>query len=113
MAVVVYGTPVRIAGDGDLHIKVAAADHPREQFERIGGLGVRRRQRQLDEAAFDAVAQCFASVDGVDLRRGQRATHDQAHAAVVADQPLDAAGRQRERAGIEVAGQPVVACSVV
>ena len=45
--------------------------------------------------------------------RVERATDDEAHAPVVADGPLAAAGGQRQCAGVEVAGQTVVAFGIL
>ena len=95
--------PVRVAGDGDLHVEVAAADHPGEQLQGMGGIGVRRRQRQLGKAALDPVAQRLTLTNRVDLLAVERATDDEAHAPIVADEALDAAGGQRQRPGVEVA----------
>ena len=58
---------------------------------------------------FDEVAKLFAFFDRLDLGRRQRTTDDQAHMAAVADQSLYASRCKRERAGIEIPGQPVVA----
>ena len=41
------------AGNGDLHVEVAAGDHPREQLERAGGVGVWWGEGQLDEVVLD------------------------------------------------------------
>ena len=109
---VAHGPPVP-ARHGDLHVEVAAGDHPREQLERAGGVGVGRGQGQLDEASLDEVAQRRALADGVDLGRAEGAADDEAHAALVVHEPVDAARGQREGAGVEVAGQPVVARGVL
>ena len=55
------------------------------------------------------IAQLLAFFDRLDLGRLQGATGDKPHAAPIADQPLNAARRQRQGVGIEVSGQPVVA----
>ena len=55
------------------------------------------------------IAQLLAFFDRLNLGRLQGATGDEPHAAPVADQPLNAARRQRQSLGIEVSGQPVIA----
>ena len=65
--------PVRVAGDGDLHVETAAADHPGEQLQGVGGVGVRRRQRQPGEVAFDPLAQRLTRTNRVDLLAIERA----------------------------------------
>ncbi len=97
IAVPSIGLPVRVAGDGDLHVEVAAADHPGEQLQDMGDVGIQPRQRQLGEAALDPVAKRFTFANRVDLLAAEGATDDETHAAVVADETLDAAGGQRQR----------------
>ena len=104
---------VRIAGHGDLHVQVAAPDHPSQQFQGVAGFGIRRRERQLRQAPFHLLPQRLAALDGGDFLRFKGATHQQPHVAVVAHQPFDAAGGQRQGAGAEVAGEPVVAHRVL
>ncbi len=101
--------PVRVARHRHLHVEMPAGHHPRQQFQRVGGLRIGRRKGHGGQSALDLLAQRRAARDGLDLGRGQRAADDEAHPPVVAHQPLDAARRQRERPGVEVAGQPVVA----
>ena len=62
---------------------------------------------------FDEIAKLLASLDRLDLGRLQRATHDQPHAAAVADQPFDTARRQRQGTGVEVPGQPIIALGIL
>ena len=101
-----------IARHRNFHIKMPPSDHPGEQFERGRCLGVGRRQRQGRQVFPDPFAKVFARLDGLDLGRLQRATDDQAHVAAIAHQTLDAARRQRERAGVEIPGQAIIALGV-
>ena len=99
-------------GDGHLHVEITVRDHPGEQFQGVGRARVGRRQRPFSQVTFDPVPELLALLDGFDLVRRERAPDDETHVAAVADQPLDATGGQRERPGVEVAGQPVVAFRV-
>ena len=105
-------SPFRVARDGHLHVEITARHHPGEQFQRVGSARVGRRQRPLFQVTFDPVTELLALLDGFDLVRRERAPDDETHVAAVADQPLDAAGGQRKRPGVEIAGQPVVALRV-
>ena len=86
-----YRMPIAVTRHCDLHIEIASRHHPRQQFQRVGGSGVWRRQRQRREFPYHASAQCLAALDGLDLCPVQRASDDEAHHAAVADQALDAA----------------------
>ena len=105
--------PVGVAGNRHLHLQVAARDHPGQQFERVGRLLVGRFERDAAHTPLDRVAQGLAAVDRFDLGRIEGTAHEQPHAPGIADQPLDASRRQGQRAGLEVAGQPVVAGRVL
>ena len=102
-----------VAGDRDLHVEMAAADHPREQLQGIGHAGVGRCERQVGQVLLDLFAECFAPFDGLDLGRAERAADDEAHAAAIAHESLDPARGERECAGAEIARQPVVALRVL
>ena len=62
---------------------------------------------------FDEITKLLAFINRFDLGWLQRAADDQPHAAAVTDQPLDAARRKRQGAGIEVSGQPVIALGIL
>ena len=103
---------VGVAGDGDLHVQMAARDHPGEELQRFGRGRVGRGQGEARQAPLDPVAQCLAALDRLDLGGLQGAAHHEAHPPGVAHQPFDAARGERERPGVEVPGQPVVALGV-
>ena len=73
----------RHPGHGHPHVEMAAADHPGEQLQGMGGVGVRRRARQFAKAALYPVAQRLTLTDRVDLLAVERATDDEAHAPIV------------------------------
>ena len=102
----------RVAGHGDLHVEMAAGDHPREQLQGVGRRRAGRGEGQVGEAPLDPFAKRFAALDGFDLGRTERAADDEAHPPAVSHQALDPAGREGEGAGVEVPGQPVVALRV-
>ena len=96
----------------DLHLEVAVRHHPRHQLKRLLRGCIGRDQRHVGEVLLHLPADCFALLDCVDLGLVQRAADDEPHAAVVAHQSFDAARGEGERAGVEVAGQPVVALGI-
>ena len=110
---VMDGPALGVAGHRDLHVEMAAGDHPRQQLQGIGRLRIGRCERQGGEVLLDPRAERLAPLDGLDLGRVEGAPDDQPHAATVAHQPLDAARGQREGAGVEVARQPVVALGIL
>ena len=106
------GPPVAIAGNRHPDVQVAACDHPRQQFESVGGCLIRGCQGQGGHVTLDELAELFAFFDGRNFRRFQRAADNQAHPAVVAHESFNPACRQPQRVGVEIAGQPVVALGV-
>ena len=54
-------------------------------------------------AVSDSITLAATLTNRVDLLAVERATDDEAHAPIVADEALDAAGGQRQRPGVEVA----------
>ena len=92
---------------------MAAPDHPRQKFQRPARFRIRRIERQLRQAPLHLPAQRFAALDGGDFLRFQSAADEQPHVAIVAHQAFDAPRRQRQGAGVEIAGAPIVALGVL
>ena len=101
------------ARDRHLHGEMTAGDHPGEQFEGAGGTGIGGRKRHTGQASFDQIAQPLALFDCRDLGWIEGTPDHQPHVAAVAHQAFDAARRQGQRAGAEIAGQPVVALGIL
>lgn len=60
----------------------------------MGGVGVRRHQRQFGEATLDPVAQGLSLTNCVDLLAVEHGTDNEARAPGVADETLDARDSQ-------------------
>ena len=98
---------------GHLHLQMAAADHPGQQFQRALGLRIRRRQGQRSQALLHLFAQRLAAFDGLDFAGFQGTPNQKPHDAAVAHQSFDAPRRKSQGVGVEVAGEPVVAFGVL
>ena len=107
------GVAMLVARHRHLHLEVSLRHHPRHQLQRFFRRRVGRDQRHVGEVFLHLLPDRFALLDRVDLGLVQRAADDEPHAAVVAHQSFDAACGEGERAGVEVAGQPVVALGVL
>lgn len=101
--------PPRVAGHGHFDFQDALRHQPRQQFQRggIGGQGGGERDGQ--QPVGDSVAQRQPAFDGGHFGSVEGAADDQPHVALVADQPFDAAQRQRQGVGGEIAGGAIVA----
>ena len=102
-----------VARDGDLHLEVAARDHPGEQLKRLFRVAVGRDQRHVAQVLLDLLAQRLSFFDGLDFALIERTADDEPHAAVVAHQSFDAPCGEGEGACVEITGQPVVALGVL